>query len=312
MKSLSLILALWLLALRVCAADFLPVEQAFRVQVTRDAQGAAWAQWDIAPGYKLYRRSLHVTVAGGDAQLAPVVLPPGLIVHDDNFNEDVEIYHGRLRVPLALSPAAAGALLKVQYQGCAEAGLCYPPQTQQLTLAAAVSSAAAPPALPATPATAPATESGRLQQLLQAGPTLQLILAFVAFGLLLAFTPCVLPMLPILASLIVGNGSAPGRGRALALSLAYSLGMALVYTLFGVAAGLAGEGLAGALQQPPVLIGFALLLTLLALSQFDLYTLQLPGGFMERITHASNRLRGGSLAPVFLMGGLSALMVGPC
>ncbi|MDE2344044.1 MAG: protein-disulfide reductase DsbD, partial [Betaproteobacteria bacterium] len=97
-----------------------------------------------------------------------------------------------------------------------------------------------------------------------------------------------------------------------ALSLAYSLGMALVYTLFGVAAGLAGEGLAGALQQPPVLIGFALLLTLLALSQFDLYTLQLPGGFMERITQASNRLRGGSLAPVFLMGGLSALMVGPC
>ena len=135
---------------------------------------------------------------------------------------------------------------------------------------------------------------------------------FVLFGLLLAFTPCVLPMVPILSSIIVGHGERVSRGRGLALALSYSLGMALVYTAFGVAAGLLGEGLAAALQNPWVLSAFAALLVLLSLSMFGFYELQVPAALQSRLSAGSDRLRGGAFAGVFVMGGISALIVGPC
>jgi thiol:disulfide interchange protein DsbD len=154
-------------------------------------------------------------------------------------------------------------------------------------------------------------DSSLAQRTLRSGSVWRIGLGFLAFGLLLSFTPCVLPMVPILSSIIVGEGGM-SRGRGFSLALAYSLGMALVYTALGVAAGLAGEGLAGALQQPWVLMMFSALLVVLALSMFDVYQLQLPSVLQSRLSAASGQIGGGRFAGVFAMGALSALIVGPC
>ncbi len=179
---------------------------------------------------------------------------------------------------------------------------------------AAASSGAAPGAsVPAAPAAAQAGgESARIGAALAAGSLARIVPMFLLFGLLLAFTPCVLPMIPILSSIIVGHGERVSRGRGFALALSYALGMALVYTAFGVAAGLLGEGLAAALQNPWVLSAFAALLVLLSLSMFGFYELQVPAALQSRLSAGSERLRGGAFVGVFLMGGISALIVGPC
>jgi thiol:disulfide interchange protein DsbD len=184
-------------------------------------------------------------------------------------------------------------------------------------------SSAAAPAAGATPAAASAPtaaasapagsgEGARIGAALAAGSLARIIPMFLLFGLLLAFTPCVLPMIPILSSIIVGHGERVSRGRGFALALSYALGMALVYTAFGVAAGLLGEGLAAALQNPWVLSAFAALLVLLSLSMFGFYELQVPAALQSRLSAGSDRLRGGAFAGVFVMGGISALIVGPC
>ena len=175
------------------------------------------------------------------------------------------------------------------------------------------SEVAAPTAASASAATpAGASESARIGAALAAGSLARIVPMFLLFGLLLAFTPCVLPMIPILSSIIVGHGERVSRGRGFALALSYALGMALVYTAFGVAAGLLGEGLAAALQNPWVLSAFAALLVLLSLSMFGFYELQVPAALQSRLSAGSERLRGGAFVGVFLMGGISALIVGPC
>jgi thiol:disulfide interchange protein DsbD len=161
------------------------------------------------------------------------------------------------------------------------------------------------------PSSPPPTDGDRVQRVLQSGSWWTAVGAFWLMGLLLAFTPCVLPMLPILSSILTG-GAAVSRRRGFALAASYSLGMALVYTALGVAAGLAGEGLAAALQKPAVLAAFAALLALFSLSMFDVYELRLPSALSTRLDGASRRLPGGQMAGVFLMGGLSALIVSPC
>ncbi|MYM84219.1 protein-disulfide reductase DsbD [Duganella sp. FT50W] len=170
-----------------------------------------------------------------------------------------------------------------------------------------------PPAPAAVaPAPAPVNESGRLEAALKSGKLLVILPLFALLGLGLSFTPCVLPMVPILSSIIVGEGANTTRGRGLALSATYALGMALVYTALGVAAGLAGEGLASALQNPWVLGAFALLMALLSLSMFGFYELQVPAALQSKLSAASNRQASGKLAGVFIMGAISALIVGPC
>ncbi len=155
-------------------------------------------------------------------------------------------------------------------------------------------------------------ESARIGAALAAGSLRRIVPMFLLFGLLLAFTPCVLPMIPILSSIIVGHGERVSRARGLMLAASYSLGMALVYTVFGIAAGLLGEGLSAALQNPWVLTGFAAMLVLLSFSMFGFYELQMPASIQSRLSGQSGRLQGGRIAGVFLMGGLSALIVGPC
>ena len=321
------------LVLLACAAaqpahaddDFLPPEQAFKPSAELRPGGSVHLVWAIAPGYHLYRDRLVFTAP----QVGQPALPDGVRKFDSNFNKEMETYAGQLAADLPVkADARQPFVLRVGYQGCADAGLCYPPAevafkvdpatpgALQLAAADAPATAAAPAPAPApAPAAAPAParedDSSLAQRTLQSGSAWRIGLAFLAFGLLLSFTPCVLPMVPILSSIIVGEGNV-SRSKGLILALAYSLGMALVYTALGVAAGLAGEGLAGALQKPWVLLTFGALLVALALSMFDVYQLQLPSGLQSRLSETSGRMSGGRFAGVFVMGALSALIVGPC
>ncbi|WP_374591641.1 protein-disulfide reductase DsbD [Aquabacterium sp.] len=326
------------------ATDFLPADAAFKLQ-PRAEQGRVVLGFEIAHGYYLYRERIHVEPLDANVKLGSVDYPKGQIKHDPNFDQDMEVYHDPITVAARFdAQTAAGAtVLKVDYQGCAEAGLCYPPQTAYLRVSVAAGGQAqgvdaisaddaqrgASSAVPAASgaassvasvasveSAAPANENSRIQNALQSGNLLTIAGVFLVAGLLLSFTPCVLPMLPILSSIIVGqsqHGEAPlSRGKSFALSLAYSLGMALIYTALGVAAGLAGEGLAASLQNPWVLGTFGLLLVALSLSMFGAYNLQMPGFIQTRLSEQSSRLRGGTYVGAFLMGGLSALVVGPC
>lgn len=344
------------------AADFLAPEQAFQLKAEVGAKNALALNWHIAPGYHLYRERITVNADRADI-LGEPALPPGVRKFDENFGKEMETYQNAVAVTVPLRAAANSPAftLHVGYQGCADAGLCYPPAQVSYrvdparpgvltalpetpdtaassamadpTAAATTSATAAgqpasgpaaqstvPAAVaPAAPASAPASaddEGSLAQRTLQSGSLWRIGGAFLVFGLLLSFTPCVLPMLPILSSIIVGEGNV-SRGRGLLLAGAYSLGMALVYTALGVGAGLAGEGLAGALQKPWVLLSFGALLVGLALSMFDVYQLQLPSALQSKLSEvggptSSGPLRGGRFIGVFVMGALSALIVGPC
>ncbi|MCS0614338.1 protein-disulfide reductase DsbD [Massilia kyonggiensis] len=294
----------------VAADDFLPPEQAFKPGAELRAGGIVHLTWAIAPGYHLYRDRLVFDAP----QVGVPVLPDGVRKFDSNFNKEMETYAGQLAVDLPLKADVKGPfVLRVGYQGCADAGLCYPPAEVAFTVDPAAPGVLKLATQEAAPAPAPAHEddSSLAQRTLQSGSAWRIGLAFLAFGLLLSFTPCVLPMVPILSSIIVGEGNV-SRSKGFILALAYSLGMALVYTALGVAAGLAGEGLAGALQKPWVLLTFGALLVVLALSMFDVYQLQLPSSLQSRLSTTSGRMSGGRFAGVFVMGALSALIVGPC
>ncbi|WP_342113312.1 protein-disulfide reductase DsbD [Pseudoduganella sp. OTU4001] len=305
----------WLAALLLAAVfapamadDFLAPEQAFVLHAQLDAQRQLALRWTIAPGYHLYRERISVR---SDGAALPLRLPRGQRKFDENFGKEMETYAGELALQLPWQ-GQAPATLSVSYQGCADAGLCYPPLERRYRI-----DPDRPGELQALPdaATGAAStaedDTSLAQRTLGSGSAWRIGAAFLVFGLLLSFTPCVLPMVPILSSIIVGEAQVT-RKRGLLLAAAYSLGMALVYTGLGVAAGLAGEGLAGALQKPGVLLAFGALLVALALSMFDVYQLQLPGALQTRLSSASGRLSGGRLAAVFGMGALSALIVGPC
>ncbi|NHZ33552.1 protein-disulfide reductase DsbD [Massilia rubra] len=301
------------------ADDFLDPELAFVLRTEVRADGVVALRWAIPPGYHLYRDRLGFTSAAGQDPVAAPALPAGIRKFDENFNKEMETYAGQLDVTLAAM--AKPFTLNVAYQGCADAGLCYAPMTKTYLVdpakpgvltaqAEAPAPAAAVPATPA-PAATPEDDTTLAQRTLQSGSLWRIGSAFLLFGLLLSFTPCVLPMVPILSSIIVGEGSV-SRSRGLLLASAYCLGMALVYTALGVGAGLAGEGLAGALQKPWVLLTFGALLVGLALSMFDVYQLQLPSSLQSRLSSTGGTVQGGRFVGVFIMGALSALIVGPC
>ncbi|MCH8617549.1 protein-disulfide reductase DsbD [Undibacterium sp. TS12] len=318
------------------AGDFLDPEQAFKVQVQLQDKKTVQVSWVIAPGYHLYRDRLSFNSSTPATLVAGApILPAGKREFDSNFNKEMEIYQDKLvvDVPLQAGADATGkAVFILGYQGCADAGLCYPPIEKKYALnldkpgilteadapvvATADTGTAAKAASTASSGSVSTTsgaddDSSLVQRTLASGSLWRIAIAFLVFGLLLSFTPCVLPMVPILSSIIVGEGVV-SKGRGFALALAYSLGMALVYTSLGVAAGLAGEGLAAALQKPWVLLGFGFLLVLLSLSMFDVYQLQMPGALQSRLSASSGKLQGGKLTGVFIMGALSALIVGPC
>ena len=321
--------AVWVVPVPAPAADeFLDPEIAFKLSARPLDERRLAIRFDIAPGYYLYGDKFNAEAAPAEVKLGALVVPKGTVKYDETFQKDVETFRGQVELALPLQgvPGAAFKLL-VGNQGCADRGLCYPPMQRafrvepgqrggptRLTLlseaqAAAWTPAGATAAAPTSVAAAPprdfAAVLGSRSLLLVAG-------AFLVAGLLLSLTPCVLPMVPILSSIIVGESDAATPGRGFRLALAYSLGMALVYTGFGMAAGLAGEGLAAALQNAWVLGAFALVLVALSLSMFGMYELQMPASLQSRLASWSGRLRGGRFAGVFVMGGLSAIIVGPC
>lgn len=302
---------------RAADTEFLDPEQAFVLSASAPAPAVVSVRFDIAPGYRMYRERFAFEAEGGAAVQAD--LPAGERKFDETFQKEVEVHRGTLDIPVRVSGATAPFTLKVTSQGCADAGLCYPPQQQALhvqvaegrVVAVSLDSAAAPSATPDSLPTA-TPPAGRIESALQSGNLIVVAGVFVLAGLLLSFTPCVLPMVPILSSIIVGQGAPVSRARGFALAASYCLGMALVYTAFGVIAGLLGEGLAASMQNPWVLGAFASLLALLSLSMFGFYELQMPGFVQNKVSEASGRLSGGKFAGVFAMGGLSALIVGPC
>jgi thioredoxin:protein disulfide reductase len=316
------------------AADFLDPDVAFQQKTQLTTGQAVQLDWVIAPGYNLYKEKLHVVVS--DAEIvSKLSLPEAIKKFDNNFNKTVDVYHDKLSVTVPKELLGSKAHIKIQYQGCSDEGLCYSPidksfqftngkitpiaegVTTEVVAArsSVISTAAAGTLIPAaenSKENLPVDEVSLAQTTLQSGSLFGIALSFLGFGLLLAFTPCVLPMVPILSSIIVGGRDDGKPKKGFLLAVAYSLGMVMVYTSLGVAAGLAGEGLAAALQKPSVLIFFASMLFLLSLSMFDVYQLQLPGFIQNRLSNSSMNMQGGRFVSVFIMGALSALIVGPC
>ena len=306
--------------------ELLSADQAFALDhEVRDANTVI-LRWRIADGYYLYRDKIRVTLKTPGGSTGELTLPPGKI-KDDEFFGRMEIYPHDIEARLPLrwdGPAPDTAVLEVGYQGCAEIGICYPPvlKTLSLDLSSTTSGQAAPAAttsLPAPSATTgnarpdtPLTEQDRIAGLLRDSSIWFIVAAFFGFGLLLSFTPCVFPMIPILSSIIVGQGEGLTTRRAFTMSLVYVLAMALTYTAGGVIAGATGANLTAAFQTPWVLISFSLVFVLLSLSMFGFYDLQMPQAIQSRLSEFSNRQQGGTLTGVAIMGFLSALIVGPC
>ena len=291
--------------------DFLDPAKAFQFSAKmRDARTAE-VTYVIADGYHMYRERFKIEAK--DASLGDPVYPKGQVEYDDTFQKNVETYRHSVTIVVPLKSAARNFTLNVTGQGCADKGLCYPPAEVSATLSTAGLPEPSAGSVAPTPAAAPAADdSSGVESALRGGHLLAIIPLFLVIGLGLSFTPCVLPLVPILSSIIVGEGTDVGRKRGFILSVAYSLGMALVYTVMGVAAGLIGEGLAAKLQNPWVLGSFAILMVVLSLSMFDVYQLQMPAFIQNRINAASGRQSAGKLAGVFVMGAFSALIVGPC
>lgn len=299
--------------------QFLQPDQAFRFDATAEGTDQVRLNWEIADGYYLYRTRIKVITASPAAQLGALQMPAGQIKNDEYFGKQ-EIYHLELRALVPVARAGVGSLdlpLKVTYQGCAEAGLCYPPITKEVTVHLPARTAGAAGGTSGTSAGAGSGANAPAEQdwfaaLIRGGNPFVMLGWFYVAGLLLAFTPCVLPMVPILAGIIAGNGAPVTTGRAFALSLTYVLGMALTYTLAGIAGAAAGSQIQTLFQQWWVLTLFAALFVVLALSMFGAFTLQMPTAIQSRIAQLSNRQSAGSFGGVAIMGALSALIVTTC
>ncbi len=311
--------------------DPLHPDEAFVFSHGEPEDGAIQLQWQIADEHYLYRNKFRFNLSEeNNLTIGTPELPAGDI-KEDQFFGTLEVYHGDQTINLPLNrdrTRASSGTLKVMYQGCAERGICYPPITKKipLTLPAITPEAAAteerdaegsappPSAASATDpsGTAVLAEQDRIAASLSNGSRLLTLISFFGFGLLLAFTPCIFPMIPILSGIIVGEGEGITTRRAFTMSLVYVLAMALTYTFAGVMAGLFGENLQAAFQNPWILGIFSFIFVLLALSMFGFYDLQMPASLQSRLAEASNRQKGGSLVGVAIMGLLSALIVGPC
>ncbi|MGA9395514.1 MAG: protein-disulfide reductase DsbD, partial [Azonexus sp.] len=301
------------------AQEFLDPAVAFKPTARAlDAQTIE-VSFAIAKGYYLYRDKFRFAIDGNAATLGPPQFPKGKEKIDETFGK-VEVFYDSVAIRLPVARNASGPLpltLNVTSQGCAEAGVCYPPQTQIVNVELPASGSVPDVASPANAPTqavidGSGDESGVIANTLRHAGFWTILAFFFIAGLGLSLTPCVFPMIPILSGIIAGQGHKVTRGRAFALSLAYVLGMAITYAAAGVAAGMTGTLLSVALQNPWVLSAFALVFVALSFSMFGFYELQLPTSLQSKLSEGSGHLQGGRGIGVFLMGALSALIVGPC
>lgn len=322
--------------------EFLDPEKAFVLSVAMATPTELDIHFKIAPKYYMYRERFEF-VATPDAvpsMLGQPLFPTGRITYDPTFEKDLEVYYDQvtIRLPLTTAAGASGPVkLAVTSQGCADAGLCYPPMTTDITLtptatgyqasgAAVAASVPGPQSQAALAVASGADSKASMGSALSLGDTgfaaylaaagwVEVVILCLALGLLLSFTPCVLPMVPILLAIVAGSAGKTekvSRWRGLSLAAVFVLGMSLVYTALGVAAGLIGASLAVWLQTPWVLTIFAVVLGLLALAMFDVFTLQAPTGMQTALNQRLSKIPGGRYGGVFVMGMVSALIVGPC
>jgi len=289
--------------------EFLSPDAAFGVSIKQDGQNIR-ANFTVAPNYYLYKTRTKFEFT--PTQTFDTQLPKADIKNDPNFGQ-MEVYHQDFTANLQLKEQISAPMqLKITYQGCSEKGLCYAPQHKSFSITpGATSNNDAAPSTAADNSNASASDS-QAANLLKSGKWWLIILGFFTAGLLLAFTPCVFPMIPILSSIIIGKNAHVTRLHAFNLSLAYTLGMCLTYTLAGIAAGLSGQMLSSALQTPWALGFGALIFVLLALSMFGFYELKLPSGMENGLMNLSRSIKGGRFFSDFLMGVLSALIISPC
>ena len=303
--------------------ELLDAEDAFAFSHKIDANGQLVLTWKVAKDYHLYQDKLKTSVINGDATLGQINLPQAELIDDELFGKTM-VYHGEFSATLPITNISGKATVEVEYQGCSAAsGVCYPPIKKQIPIDAASintdASASSAPAVSGSKVTGPASaNTSELSETDQITDTLKnsslwiVIVTFFIFGLLLAFTPCVFPMIPILSSIIVGQGDQLTTRRAFVMSLVYVLAMSVTYTVAGVLAGMFGENLQAAFQNPWIIGSFSVIFLLLALSMFGFYELQLPSSLQTKLTNISNNQQGGTLTGVAIMGFLSALIVGPC
>ncbi len=314
--------------------EFLPADRAFAFSTEVIDGNTILAYWGISDGYYLYRDKFHFSIeSGAGVSLGEINYPPVSKIVDDEVFGEMPVYYGEVAIEISLNRAVTSPVdmvLRANYQGCADAGFCYPPESRIMGLtlpkgdkgagvidketAAPVAVAEAEVAMKsvAEGAVEHVSEQDGIAQSLKNDSILGIILAFFGFGLLLAFTPCVFPMVPILSSIIVGQSGEMTTRRALTMSIVYVLAMALTYTVAGVLAGLFGANLQAVFQTPWILISFSLVFVALSLSMFGFYELQLPSSWQSKLASISNSQKGGTLAGVAIMGFLSALIVGPC
>src|SRR5688572_1387816 len=312
--------------------DYLDPDVAFVLTGESKPNNTVQLNWRIHEGYYLYKQRISLQPAAAGQSVGAVVLPKGESHHDEYFGEQ-EVYRHSLDATFSLPPSNGKAVdVNVVYQGCADAGLCYPPITKKVTIGAdgdvTVAAAEGSMAVSIAPAAASSastdaastdpdcqpSEQDSLALKIKNGNLFLVLLGFFGTGLLLAFTPCVLPMVPILSGIIAGSGENVSTRRSFLLSLAYVLGMALTYTAAGIAAGAIGKGfnLQATFNQPWILILFSLLFVVLATSMFGFFTIEMPNFIQTRLSNTSNKQQAGTYAGVAVMGALSALIVSAC
>jgi thiol:disulfide interchange protein DsbD len=297
--------------------EFLDPDIAFQADIIAESPTLLVVRWIIAEGYYLYRDKLSIQIVDGEGvTTGPIETPAGEVKHDEFFG-DVEVFHNEVqaRVPLVRTSGNATDInIQLGYQGCAEAGICYPPIKKQLpvTLAAYDPDKLQAATSDNTGTSLSSTSQDDFAQVLQNSSLWWAMLFFFGAGVLLAFTACVYPMIPILSSIIVGQGQTVTAGKAFLLSLLYVEGVAVTYAVIGVVSAQLGAGVQAFFQNPWILAGFALIFVALALSMFGFFSLQMPASMQARLGGASHRMKGGTLLGVFVMGILSALIVGPC
>ncbi len=306
--------------------DILPVEEAFRFFADVQDGKTLKLRWDIADGTYLYQNKVELQIEGNDVALGNYELPAPEIkknsIKPDGTIGDVLVYHHAvdLLVPLLRSNTDPSDIkLTAKYQGCADRGICYPPakttvglSLPKIEVADSAAIVAATTADTSSFATEESSEQDQIASLLTGGNTWVILASFFGIGLLLSFTPCVFPMIPILSGIIAGQGSELTTRKAFVLSMVYVLAMAFAYTVAGILAGMFGANLQAAFQNPWILSGFAAVFVLLAFSMFGFYELQLPSSLQGKLSEVSNKQQGGTLMGVAIMGLLSALIVGPC
>lgn len=295
--------------------EILDPDQAFALK-TWSENGRIFAEWQIADGHYMYRDKTKIIAADNSAfTTSNYVVDAGELKHDEFFG-DIYVFHHTAKASLAVDNAKDGVKntsFKVKYQGCSEiSGICYPPITKTITLNISPISNLAASTLDNITPTAPISEQDQIADLLKNGSVWISLITLFGIGLLLAFTPCVFPMIPILSSIIVGQGKEISTGRSFSLSVAYVLGMASINSAAGVAAAMTGESLAVMLQTPWVLASFAGVFVILSFAMFGFYELQMPRFIQNKLTAVSNNQKSGSLSGALIMGLLSAVIVGPC